>query len=902
MAPRPRPVVAMLIVLCLLAALPAMATLPTVHVTYHAALADGAFPASLVAKATVTWMSVADPAVLTRPQTAVYDAATGTATWTLPANCQAYFECLSVPLSGVYAVGTADFLLNDVTPVSAPAETPAWAADVVKHSGNTADVDLGAFDLSASTLNFNAVAAPTSSGVTVSAVPGGPLSGYTRWFLSYTTASGETEAGFIAYIVLPAGSSALLSGLPIGGTGITGRKLYRIKTGTYYPSYLVADIGNTATTYTDSTADGSLGAVSQAYNSTGGIISAGGHPLLALTGAPSPWLTALGPFDLAPFTTALLPAPTEGRLVYDSTAKAVKAYQNGAWVALGSPDLSGYMPLAGGTFKGLLGLAPYTTSAPPTMTGLGQLWYNTTNDSVYVSTPGSPYYKNQIASVDYVNGATVSNSNQLEGHAASYFQVAGSYLIDETDPAFSSWLSATPPVWGASAVDNTLTRSGAGTYASPYGLGLNLGHTNAWTGSQRNTRDGEIVAAIMASINDRSYRFAIVTTTIAAALAAITDASPAKRYALLVPNGTYAEEIQCKDWVDIIGASRSGAIITSTSQTADTVVMGGKNCRLANLTIRHTTNLGETQKYPVHCDGSTSTMMTVGVIVNCTVEALGANPKSTIGIGLWGAQRLYLVDSSFTTTLASGDAIYAHNQSGAQATPSEFYVINCAASGGAYGLEYQNIGAQVSDWMAVLGGTFSGSTNDIAVRNVLAGAGESYCYISSEVSAPSISLVDPTKRLSTMLVATIPPASQGQRPQWGAVWADSNTMYLTDLTQNTWGVRSGSIYPISAEAAVYVTTNKKASVVAYGTDGISLYANNTAAFYHDGVYGVFPKPTTFQGAVTAPSVSCSPTITLGTSAPSTTPAKPGDVFVDTTGKKLYFATGTSSSADWTIAN
>lgn len=40
----------------------------------------------------------------------------------------------------------------------------------------------------------------------------------------------------------------------------------------------------------------------------------------------------------------------------------------------------------------------------------------------------------------------------------------------------------------------------------------------------------------------------------------------------------------------------------------------------------------------------------------------------------------------------------------------------------------------------------------------------------------------------------------------------------------------------------------------------------------------------------------------GTSAPASTPGKVGDIFVDTSAKKLYFATGIASSADWTIAN
>ena len=38
----------------------------------------------------------------------------------------------------------------------------------------------------------------------------------------------------------------------------------------------------------------------------------------------------------------------------------------------------------------------------------------------------------------------------------------------------------------------------------------------------------------------------------------------------------------------------------------------------------------------------------------------------------------------------------------------------------------------------------------------------------------------------------------------------------------------------------------------------------------------------------------------GIAAPTTTPAKAGAVFVDTTGGRIYFATGTSSSSDWDL--
>jgi hypothetical protein len=45
-----------------------------------------------------------------------------------------------------------------------------------------------------------------------------------------------------------------------------------------------------------------------------------------------------------------------------------------------------------------------------------------------------------------------------------------------------------------------------------------------------------------------------------------------------------------------------------------------------------------------------------------------------------------------------------------------------------------------------------------------------------------------------------------------------------------------------------------------------------------------------------------PTISQGTVAPTSTPIKVGDVYIDIVAKNLYFAIGITSSADWIIAN
>lgn len=54
-----------------------------------------------------------------------------------------------------------------------------------------------------------------------------------------------------------------------------------------------------------------------------------------------------------------------------------------------------------------------------------------------------------------------------------------------------------------------------------------------------------------------------------------------------------------------------------------------------------------------------------------------------------------------------------------------------------------------------------------------------------------------------------------------------------------------------------------------------------------------------DGKITAPNIR---NLSTGTSAPTTTPLKIGDEFIDTTNKKIYKATGTSSSSDWTLLN
>lgn len=58
---------------------------------------------------------------------------------------------------------------------------------------------------------------------------------------------------------------------------------------------------------------------------------------------------------------------------------------------------------------------------------------------------------------------------------------------------------------------------------------------------------------------------------------------------------------------------------------------------------------------------------------------------------------------------------------------------------------------------------------------------------------------------------------------------------------------------------------------------------------------------TITAALTG-AASANPTILSGTAAPSTTPAKIGNIYIDTSAHKLYFADATVDSGGWVAAN
>jgi hypothetical protein len=108
-----------------------------------------------------------------------------------------------------------------------------------------------------------------------------------------------------------------------------------------------------------------------------------------------------------------------------------------------------------------------------------------------------------------------------------------------------------------------------------------------------------------------------------------------------------------------------------------------------------------------------------------------------------------------------------------------------------------------------------------------------------------------------------------------------------------------------AEAALLAgeDTLVASQILSTGSDGkvkslaVATYPSLAELAYVKGVTSSIQTQLTGKAAA-----SNAPVITHGVIAPASTPAKIGDIYVDTAAKKLYFAVGAATSADWVIAN
>lgn len=143
--------------------------------------------------------------------------------------------------------------------VTPPALEPLTVAEVEAH------LRLG---------SSNTEPSPDAPSVALASAGAGNVdNGAHRYRLTFVTADGETDGGTISDAVTVADKTAngkvTVSNIPLGGSQVTARKLYRTAAaGSTY--FLVATISdNTTTSYTDNIADASLGVAVPSSNTTG---------------------------------------------------------------------------------------------------------------------------------------------------------------------------------------------------------------------------------------------------------------------------------------------------------------------------------------------------------------------------------------------------------------------------------------------------------------------------------------------------------------------------------------------------------------------------------------------------------------------------------------------------------
>ncbi|MXS81572.1 head-tail connector protein [Nitrosomonas oligotropha] len=115
--------------------------------------------------------------------------------------------------------------------------------------------------------------APGAPSVALGSGSGNVDNGAHRYRVTFVTADGETQGGDISAAVTVSDKSVNgkieLSGIPLGGSLVTARKIYRTTANGSAYLLLATIANNTATTYTDNIADINLGASVPSTNATG---------------------------------------------------------------------------------------------------------------------------------------------------------------------------------------------------------------------------------------------------------------------------------------------------------------------------------------------------------------------------------------------------------------------------------------------------------------------------------------------------------------------------------------------------------------------------------------------------------------------------------------------------------
>lgn len=168
-------------------------------------------------------------------------------------------------------------------------------------------------------------------------------------------------------------------------------------------------------------------AVCQTSSSTGGLSIPMGDARYCKLDGTNNMAASLTLFVSA--SDPVSPTPVEGDIYYNSTSNLVMQYNGSGWVAVG--DTSGYLPLAGGTMTGNLGL--WDNNGAPTG-GNGSLWYSSMGP--YLATKLGNQNTHILTALEEGSGGGI-DADTVDGSHGSAF------LTAETDPIFDDYFYTT---------------------------------------------------------------------------------------------------------------------------------------------------------------------------------------------------------------------------------------------------------------------------------------------------------------------------------------------------------------------------------------------------------------------------------------------------------------------------
>ncbi len=276
---------------------------------------------------------------------------------------------------------------------------------------------------------FDVVTNPTDPSAALAGAGAGNIDNGTHYYkVAYFTATGTTEYSdnYIAVTVVDKTTNGKVTvTIPTSSNAnVIGRYIYRSKIANSDPLYLLATINdNTTTSYTDNTADASLGAVGSGLNTTGGSIKFGSNYIMSVNTQNSVFGYQAGGSNTGSFNTLF--GAKAGFGITSATANNLFGWHVGLAITTGTSNVG----------FGHLSLAILTTGG-----------YNT--------------------SIGRESGrSNISGSqNVFIGYAAGYYETGSSKLfIDDrtrTDEATSRTSSMMYGVFNATVASQTLTING----------------------------------------------------------------------------------------------------------------------------------------------------------------------------------------------------------------------------------------------------------------------------------------------------------------------------------------------------------------------------------------------------------------------------------------------------------